>query len=165
MPNIAVMLFVLLISPQVLQAAPQRLADYGQTEETLFANLDPKKVMQNRVPAANWVRALVQSRHYPVVSNKLKPSEYHNKVVRVGWPGVGAVFLIGADYYSTAWLQANRQHLRDLNAKGLVVNVKDQLTFQQLQVLAGDIPLTATSGDDLAKYLNLSYYPVLITEK
>lgn len=74
-----------------------------------------------------------------------------------------ALFLIGDDERSRAWLRQRQTALRELGAVGLVVNVKSMAALTALRRLAPGLTLSPVSGDDLAQRLGLRHYPVLIT--
>lgn len=78
-------------------------------------------------------------------------------------PGMRPVFLIGDDPTSAAWLDGNAAYLKFLGAIGLVVNVENRARFETLARAAPNLALFAGGGDDIARELGLSHYPVLIT--
>ena len=73
------------------------------------------------------------------------------------------IFLIGADNTSVLWLQQNAQRLVEMNAIGLVVNVKTIEELTTLREVVPSLTLIPTPGDDLAQRLGLSHYPVLLS--
>ena len=97
----------------------------------------------------------------PVRSTQLSPGEVQRRVIRA--PGLTALFLIGDDERSRAWLRQRQAALRELQAVGLVVNVESMAALTALRGLAPGLTLSPASGDDLAQRLGLSHYPVLIT--
>ena len=96
----------------------------------------------------------------PVRSTQLSPGEVQRRVIRA--PGL-ALFLIGDDERSRAWLLQRQATLRELQAVGLVVNVESMAALTALRRLAPGLTLSPASGDDLAQRLGLRHYPVLIT--
>ncbi|CEE94266.1 integrating conjugative element protein [Xenorhabdus koppenhoeferi] len=78
--------------------------------------------------------------------------------------GIGALFLVGDDELSRNWLSQNADKLKMLNAVGIVTQVDTAEVFSELKQLANGILLSPVSGSDLAKRLQLTHYPVLITE-
>ncbi|MGK9007619.1 PFL_4695 family integrating conjugative element protein, partial [Citrobacter europaeus] len=58
----------------------------------------------------------------PVRSTQLSPGEVQRRVIRA--PGLTALFLVGDDERSRAWLRQRQAALRELQAVGLVVNVE-----------------------------------------
>ena len=97
----------------------------------------------------------------PVRSTQLSPGEVQRRVIRA--PGLTALFLIGDDERSRAWLLQRQATLRELQAVGLVVNVESMAALTALRRLAPGLTLSPASGDDLAQRLGLRHYPVLIT--
>jgi len=97
----------------------------------------------------------------PVRSTQLSPGEVQRRVIRA--PGLTALFLIGDDERSRAWLRQRQATLRELQAVGLVVNVESMAALTALRRLAPGLTLSPASGDDLAQRLGLRHYPVLIT--
>lgn len=78
-------------------------------------------------------------------------------------PGMSALFLIGDDPLSQAWLKRRLPALQRLKAVGLVVQVKSASDLERLRGLASGLSLYPASADDLAQRLKLTRYPVLIT--
>ena len=97
----------------------------------------------------------------PVRSSQLSPGDVQRRVIRA--PGLTALFLVGDDERSRAWLWQRRAELRELGAVGLVVNVESMAALTALRRLAPGLTLSPASGDDLAQRLGLRHYPVLIT--
>lgn len=97
----------------------------------------------------------------PVRSTQLSPGDVPRRVIRA--PGLTALFLIGDDERSRAWLRQRHAALRELGAVGLVVNVESMTALTALRRLAPGLTLAPASGDDLAHRLGLRHYPVLIT--
>lgn len=97
----------------------------------------------------------------PVRSTQLSPGKVQRRVIRA--PGLTALFLIGDDERSRAWLRQRQAALRELQAVGLVVNVESMAALTALRRLAPGLTLSPASGDDLAQRLGLRHYPVLIT--
>ncbi|MGL4712542.1 MAG: integrating conjugative element protein [Shewanella sp.] len=97
----------------------------------------------------------------PVRSENLSPGSVAARAIQA--PGLRPIFIIGYDALSKQWLQQRGEVLIRLNAVGLVVNVDTIHELQQLQQLIPGLMLTPVSGDDIAKRLNFSHYPVLIT--
>ncbi|TAH44613.1 MAG: integrating conjugative element protein [Betaproteobacteria bacterium] len=97
----------------------------------------------------------------PVRSTQLSPGEVQRRVIRA--PGLTALFLVGDDERSRAWLRQRQAALQELQAAGLVVNVESAAALAELRRLAPGLTLSPVSGDDLAQRLGLRHYPVLIT--
>ncbi|WP_413715594.1 integrating conjugative element protein [Serratia ureilytica] len=98
----------------------------------------------------------------PVATPELTPGDVADRPLQL--PGIGALFLVGDDDTSRAWLRANADALRTKHAAGLVVNISDRAALQALRDLAPGIPMAPASGSELARRLQLTHYPVLITD-
>lgn len=97
----------------------------------------------------------------PVRSTQLSPGEVQRRVIRA--PDLTALFLVGDDERSRAWLWQRQAELSELGAVGLVVNVESMAALMALRRLVPGLTLSPVSGDDLAQRLGLRHYPVLIT--
>lgn len=97
----------------------------------------------------------------PIRSPSLRPGPVEPRAVSL--PGITALFLIGDDPRSHAWLQQRLPDLRRLGAAGLVVNVESAAALQALRERAPGLTLSPVPGDDLAQRLGLNHYPLLIT--
>lgn len=79
--------------------------------------------------------------------------------------GMTPVFLVGDDALSRDWLAQRRAKLLRMNATGLVVNVSDSAALRELQSQAPELTLLPASASDIARRLQLTHYPVLITDR
>lgn len=77
--------------------------------------------------------------------------------------GMTPVFLVGDDALSREWLTLRHRELKRLHATGLVVNVSDKVALTELQQLIPGVTLLPASASEIARRLQLSHYPVLIT--
>lgn len=98
----------------------------------------------------------------PVTTPELTPGVVAARPLQL--PGIGALFIVGDDDASRLWLQANAEQLKSRHAAGLVVNVSNLPALQALRELAPGVPMAPASGSELARRLQLSNYPVLITD-
>ncbi|EFA4746334.1 integrating conjugative element protein [Escherichia coli] len=98
----------------------------------------------------------------PVSTPEMSPGEVTPRPLQL--PGIGALFLVGDDAYSRAWLQKNAAALRARHAAGMVVNVDDENGLRTLRELAPGVAMAPASGSALARRLQLKSYPVLITD-
>lgn len=106
-------------------------------------------------------KAITDAYILPIRSALLTPGHVQSRAIHA--PGLMPVFLIGDDDLSKIWLKERLDILRKIGAVGLVVNVETAQALQTLKILVGDLMLSPVSGDDLARRLQLSHYPVLIT--
>lgn len=77
--------------------------------------------------------------------------------------GMTPVFLVGDDVLSREWLALRRDELKRRHATGLVVNVSDKAALAELRQLIPGVTLLPASASEIARRLQLSHYPVLIT--
>ncbi|HFV9292194.1 integrating conjugative element protein [Serratia fonticola] len=113
-------------------------------------------------PAApSLSRPVTSESMLPVRSRVLTPGAVNVRNVEL--PGMTPLFLIGDDDLSHRWLAARLSVLQQLGATGLVVNVESVGAWRALQARAPGLTLSPVSGDDLARRLGLTHYPVLIT--
>lgn len=98
----------------------------------------------------------------PVTTPELTPGVVDDRPLALA--GIGALFLVGDDEMSRAWLRQNAAMLAQKNAAGLVVNVADTAGLSALRVLAPGVQLAPASGGELARRLQIAHYPVLITD-
>ena len=98
---------------------------------------------------------------FPVRSDQLVPGQEQGRVINA--PGLQPLFLVGDDEMSRAWLTQRREHLQQLQAVGLVVNVASAERFAEVQRWAGDLQMVPAPSNDLAQRLGIKHYPLLIT--
>ena len=98
----------------------------------------------------------------PVNTPEMAPGEIADRPLQL--PGIGALFLVGDDARSRAWLEHNADALLARRAVGMIVNVDRLAAVQALRDLAPDVPMSPASGSELARRLQLQHYPVLITD-
>ncbi|MBZ9559054.1 integrating conjugative element protein [Halomonas coralii] len=98
----------------------------------------------------------------PIESRRLSPGRVPARSIELP-DGFTPIFLIGDDDLSRQWLAQRGDVLRDMNAVGLVVQVRNEQSLQALRAEASGLELRPASGDDLAGRLGLRHYPVLIS--
>lgn len=98
----------------------------------------------------------------PITSPRLTPGPVARQ--KIARPFTAPMFLIGSDPLSARWLLQHRARLAKLGAVGLIVEVPDETALQRIIELAAGLTLLPASGSDLAETLNLTHYPVLITQ-
>jgi integrating conjugative element protein (TIGR03765 family) len=98
----------------------------------------------------------------PVRTPELSPGDVTARALKL--PGIGALFLVGDDALSRAWLQENADALAERHAAGMIVNVENAGAVRALQALVPGVPLAPASGAEIARRLRVSHYPVLITD-
>ena len=125
------------------------------------AHVDEKHAYSARAEAQTH-GPITEADLLPVTSDRLTPG--HVTARSLDLPGrMTPFFIIGADKLSVNWLKQRGKRLRELHAVGLVVNVKTGTQLKQLRRVGDGLVLRPVAGDDIAKRLSLSHYPVLIT--
>lgn len=161
------LLFVLALSvPAAAQAALTVVADLGgQSTAEYFAGINAQRGESDAPPQSVSPEKLkpVVTSVLPISTPELTPGTVEARPLHL--PGMRATFLIGDDEMSRRWLALRRDQLIQLNAVGYVVNVANVAAWNDLQQQASGLELVPVSGSDLAGRLNLSHYPVLISEK
>jgi len=97
----------------------------------------------------------------PIRSTLLTPGDVTRRVITV--PGLSPMFLIGDDTRSREWLRQRAETLRSIRATGFVVHVDTDDELAALRALVPGVTIVPTSGDDLARRMQITHYPVLIT--
>ncbi|HHR3898212.1 TPA: integrating conjugative element protein [Salmonella enterica] len=97
----------------------------------------------------------------PVTTPEMRAGKVASRALTLA--GMTPVFLVGDDALSRQWLILRRDELKRLHATGLVVNVSDKAALSELQQMIPGVTLLPASASEIARRLQLSYYPVLIT--
>lgn len=145
--------------------SPTALADLnviadlgGQSTQAIFEAVN----RQDTPPVTAAVPEQGEAAMLPVITPELTPGNVTPRTLQL--PGIGALFIIGDDSYSRQWLKQNARQLAARNAAGLIVNVESMASLEALRGLAPGLQLAPSSGSELARRLQLSHYPVLITD-
>ncbi|MFF0901171.1 integrating conjugative element protein [Proteus mirabilis] len=146
------------------QAALTMVADHGGQPAAPFYDAINNTPNEWTSPPVTRTQPSVMapSMVLPVETPEMTPGEVDDRVLHL--PGIGALYLVGDDPLSREWLTQHASRLNAMNAAGMVVNVKSEAGLHALQALARGGLLSPASGSDLAVRLQLSHYPVLITE-
>nr|CAX67713.1 putative exported protein [Yersinia enterocolitica] len=99
----------------------------------------------------------------PVHTPELTPGAVSARALNL--PGIPPIFIVGDDELSRQWLSLHSNKLQRTGATGFVVNVTDLSRLQSLNALVPEVEMAPVSGSDLARRLQLTHYPLLITEK
>lgn len=99
----------------------------------------------------------------PVSTPEMTPGRVEARSLALA--GMTPVFLVGDDALSRDWLAQRRAELLRINATGLVVNVSDSAALRELQSQVPGLTLLPASASDIARRLQLTHYPVLITDR
>jgi integrating conjugative element protein (TIGR03765 family) len=98
----------------------------------------------------------------PVRTPELTPGRVNARSLKL--PGMQPVFIVGDDDLSRQWLIQRAGDLQRLNAMGFVVNVENVQGLQRLKALLPNVAMAPASGSDLARRLQLTHYPLLLTD-
>ena len=136
----------------------------GEDASPYFEGINRQEGAQSSpvVPPAPASFAEAEAGALPVATPELTPGDVADRPLQL--PGIGALFIVGDDDASRFWLQAHAEQLKSRHAAGLVVNVSNLTALQALRELAPGVPMAPASGSELARRLQLSNYPVLITD-
>ncbi len=132
----------------------------GEPTAPLYEAIQPDS--NNPSPAPSGPTAFTEQDVLPVTSPHLHPGQLEPRPLSL--PGFSPLFLIGVDPLSVRWLKQRKEKLLALHATGLVVNVSTAGQLDNLRQQAPGLTLLPVSGEDLAQRLQLTTYPVLITE-
>ncbi|MGP0838165.1 integrating conjugative element protein, partial [Serratia sp. CY85251] len=165
MKHVNYLLFGLCLVTSTALANLNVIADLGGEDASpYFEGINRQEGAQSSpaVPPAPVSSADAEAAMLPVTTPELTPGDVTDRPLQL--PGIGALFIVGDDDSSRTWLRANADTLRTKHAAGLVVNISDGAALQALRELAPGIPMAPASGSELARRLQLSHYPVLITD-
>ncbi len=126
-----------------------------------LAPRQPQAISTVGMPAAWPDRSYSLNQYLPIRSPSLSSGtvEARHRPTRLLQP----VFLVGADPRSLAWLEANRERLKQMRAIGMLVQAESEAPLTQAIAAAQGLPLIPASGEAFATVLGLRHYPVLIT--
>lgn len=154
-------LFSLLIVPMAL-AEPEVIADLGGKNTGLVSPSERLRAIASKqsFPASLAHQPMVD--RFPVESDmRVGVIDTHGHDKPVNRP----FFIIGYDQDSAEWLEENRNYLIEINARGLVTNVKSEQQMKTLRAYGGDLPLDAIPIESIAAVFGLEFYPVLVTKE
>lgn len=102
--------------------------------------------------------AQTESEEFPLpVTSRIKPGTVNTHAIKNS--GLShALFVVGDDARSRAWLKAHALQLQKSKALGLVTNVATSRALHELTQLAG-LPLQPIDVDELASLLEVRHYP------
>lgn len=151
-----------LLFPALTAAALHVIADVGGDDAAPFYGSINRQdgTPQTLSPAA--APGQDEAAMLPVTTPELTPGVVGDRPLQL--PGIGALFLVGEDPDSRAWLARNAAALAEHHAAGMVVNVTTIANLQALRELAPGVEMAPASGSELARRLRLDHYPVLIID-
>lgn len=154
---------LLVLSGTAFQATAELtvVADLGgEPTAPLYEAIQPDS--DNPPPAPSGPTVFTEQDVLPVTSPHLHPGQMEPRTLSL--PGFSPLFLTGVDPLSVRWLKQNKEKLLALHATGLVVSISTTGQLDNLRQQAPGLTLLPVSGEDLAQRLQLTTYPVLITE-
>lgn len=140
-------------------AEPESLSGF---EDQDAASNDQRSHRQRAIITAQGDPSLYESSMLPVTTTELTPGRVPDRPLQL--PGFGSLFLVGDDPQSRAWLEHNAPALKKRSAVGLVVNIATMAGLQSLRQLAPGVLMVPVAGGDFAQRLQITHYPVLITD-
>lgn len=143
-------------------AEPEVIADLGGTETGWVPPQIRLKQIAKDQPIPQLIKRNVREQRFPIRSEMqvgiVHPHANDKQVPR-------PFFIIGTDEYSTEWLKANHEYLKQINARGLITNVDSSNDIDALRSLVNGIPIDAMPVDAIAETFELNYYPVLVLQE
>lgn len=165
MNKVNILLFGLCLVTTTVLANLNVIADLGGDDASpYFEGINRQKGSAPLpvAPPAPMSAGEAEAAMLPVITPELTPGKVAARPLQLS--GIGALFIVGDDEVSRAWLQANAELLKSRSAAGLVVNVSHLSGLQALRERVPGLPMAPASGSELARRLRLSHYPVLITD-
>ena len=160
-----VMVMSCLLVPVMARAELTVIYDSGHTQSIapfldVFESTEgmPK---QNPIPIKPSLGAADPKAWLPIQSPGLTPgpvqARAHDR------PFTRPFFLIGSDSRSRQWLQTHRDRFKEIGAVGMLVQAETMDDLRSIARLADGLSILPASGDDIAKALGISHYPVLVS--
>ncbi len=159
-----VLLLVCVLGPASTLAALTVIADTGQTEPiALYLEPFDAEDAMSEPPATDEpaIGAADPETWLPIRSPGLAPGPVERRSHQR--PFTRPFFLVGSDPRSWRWLKKNQPRLNEIGAFGMLVQAETVGDLQAIIELARGLPILPASASDIAKALNLTHYPVLIS--
>lgn len=142
-----------------VNADPVVLADFGG-KPTEFAKM---KMAAEKFRAPSAPKLIARPSQFPLYSKVLSVGVVENH--KHNFKVVKPVFITGVDRLSLEWLRANQEHLREIGAKGIVINIASSGDFEKLKALFPELNFSAVPVEQIAEDYGLTHYPVLIDKE
>ncbi|HAT1683231.1 TPA: integrating conjugative element protein [Klebsiella oxytoca] len=157
------LLMICLFLPLTGHAGLNVIADLGGEDAThYFDGINKQPGLPEASATVTLPPVSAMAAMFPVLTPEMTPGAVADRPLQL--PGIGALFLIGDDVQSRAWLAENAQALTARHAAGMIVSVDSASAVESLRDLAPGVPMVPASGSELARRLQLRHYPVLITD-
>lgn len=142
-------------------AQPVVIVDHGPTRP-VSDYLEPLPVMAAPAPKAPS-RLAVPAPVFPMRTAGLSPGPVESRSVQLPQLAAAPFFLVGNDAFSRQWLARQAGRLAAMGAVGFLVEAGSDSDWQAIRQLAPGVPITVLDASNLAKSLELSHYPVLVS--
>ncbi len=153
---------LIFFSVNVLPGELITLYDSGNTWPTL--EYMPKNTPKQQRPSLKEaLNKRTNPVNFPITSSSLSPGKVTPKAFTISHLQI-PIFLIGNDEWSKQWLTDRVDELRQLGAMGMLVEVANMDQLKEITKIAAGIKIFPASGDDIAKQLNITHYPILISK-
>ncbi len=166
MKKVMVMLFVALLTSINANANDKLIVIYDSGDTLPIAPYIPEEFKRNAEPAISSIKPPEQIKPiklFPITTPSMTPGTVNATAKSLPYLK-RPLFLIGSDELSQQWLQQQREQLLQLNAVGLLIEVKDKPTAEAIQKLADGLPIIPSSAESFAPQLGLTHYPVLVSQ-
>jgi len=100
---------------------------------------------------------------FPLISTAITPGKENTRFVDLHML-TQPFFIVGSEPRSQIWIIENRDRLRKLQARGLLVEALDHEDLKLIRSIAKGFTIVPAKGEPFAEKLNLKHYPVLITD-
>ena len=158
-----------LIGSASVNAQLFEIADHGgESTQRYFTRItqnDPQKNAPIGQPLSQAQITQLAKQRFPIKSKHLKPGRVHARRWDSARFMTTQMALLGYDRLSVKWLQKNKKKLEQEQTVILVVNVQTPAQFNKIRALLPNNTVQAMSGDDIAKQLQISHYPILINAR
>lgn len=153
--------FALVLALAAARAEPAVLADRAPTRPAEDYGIP--RIALPQQPARPPTPLSTPGPAWPVRTPGLSPGAFAPYDARLPQLAGRPMFLIGSDTLSRDWLARHQARLAELHAAGLLVQAEGPGDLAAMRDLVGGLPLAAANARELARILNLSHYPALIS--
>lgn len=150
-----------------ISAEPEVLAVLGPTVEIPFVAdyLDALEASSQLLDIVTPPASL-STLSFPVVSKEMRPGRIDNdQAIKIGSVVTSTLAIVGQDSLSRDWLDANIAFLESSGIPIVVVNVDSQATFERIKSRYPGLDITALELDALARALQITLYPAIISSE
>jgi len=160
-PALAGFALALALVAAAVRAEPAVLADRAPTRPAEDYGIP--RIALPQAPVRQPAPLSAPGPAWPVRTPGLSPGAFTPYDVRLPQLAGRPMFLVGSDTLSRDWLARHQARLAEIHAAGLLVQAEGPGDLAAMRALAGGLPLSAADARELARILNLSHYPALIS--